>query len=226
MTNTYAVKYAILLTASIITTTTNMGKGIRTAQYAWSVKQWCEHAQNKSRVYALVFVENTGSDVGIIEDSAKKCRYYEVVKAPQIRKGCKGHLEMDAISYAFRKSTLLKQSQRIIKITGRYFVPQLFGHLSGNWMALRQHSLLPGMRDSVHCEIVGAHRSVFLQLFSSKTSLCHVEKVYESRFRALANVSKVVPAHQFPHSNHVVKRLPPLTAKVLPGGRYIAEMPL
>ena len=216
---------AILLTASIVATRSSnmMTEMTRRDQYEWSVRGWCRILQNYSRI-ALVAVENTDANVTSLVDAMRACRQpHEVVRAPKTRSPCKGHGEMESILHARKTSLVLSRAERIVKVTGRYVLPDLPRHLDGDWMALRQNALLPGMHGSVHCEIVGAHRSVFDSLFSRKTRLCHVEKVYEARFRAMANVSRDVPPEDFP-TNAVVKRLPPLSAEVLPAGRYEARM--
>ena len=219
-----ATHTAILLTASIdAKLSSNMTETARRNQYEWSVKEWCRILNNYSSV-ALVIVENTDANVASLVNAMRACRQsHDVVRAPRTPSPCKGHGEMEAILHARKASLVLRRAARIVKVTGRYVLPALPRHLDGNWMGLRQHSLLPGMRASVHCEIVGAHRSVFDRLFSRKTQLCHVEKVYEARFRALANVSRDTPPQTFP-TNAVVKRLPPLLAQVLPAGRYEARM--
>jgi len=200
-----------------------MAEMVRYKQYEWSVQRWCRILQNYSGI-ALVAVENTDANVTSLLDAMRACRQpHEVVRAPKTR-SCKGRGEMESILHARKTSLVLSRAERIVKITGRYVLPDLLGHLDGDWMALRQNALLPGMHGSVHCEIVGAHRSVFGSLFSHKTKLCHVEKVYEARFRAMANVPRDVPPGKFPSNNTVVKRLPPLSAEVLPAGRYKAHM--
>merc|ERR1711920_274081 len=195
----------------------------RRNQYEWSVRGWCRILRNYPRI-SLVAVENTDANVTSLVDEMRACRQpHEVVRAPKVHSRCKGHGEMASILHARNSSFVLSRAERIVKVTGRYVLPDLPRHLEGDWMALRQNSLLPGMHSSVHCEIVGAHRSVFDSVFSRRTRLCHVEKVYEARFRAMAHVPRDMPPEEFPN-NTVVKRLPPLSAEVLPAGRYNARM--
>lgn len=213
---------AILLTSSIVARSTNMTELTRRNQYIWSIRRWCDILSTHPNI-ALVVVENTNANATSLSDAMRNCHRrhqpHEFVRAPKQHPfTCKGHAEMKSILHARHHSLVLQRVQRIVKITGRYFIPDLLPHLGGNWLALRQHALLPGMRNSVHCELVGAHQTVFDSLFSHNTRLCHVEKVYEARFRALANVSRDVG--NFPSTNPVVKRLPPLLASALPAGRY------
>ena len=186
LSSTPSGRTAILLTASIdAAPSSKMTETTRLKQYEWSVRGWCRRLHNLTRL-ALVIVENTDADLSPLVDAMGACSQpHEVVRAPRGSSHCKGHGEMESILYARKASLVLRRAERIVKVTGRYVLPDLPRHLDGDWMALRQNALLPGMRASVHCEIVGAHRSVFDRLFSRKTRLCHVEKVYEARFRAI-----------------------------------------
>jgi len=98
----------------------------------------------------------------------------------------KGGNEIFQIHYAYNHSQFLQNALFIIKVTGRFFVPELQNFLSNydlnNWDGLSQN-------DQEHCEIVGAHQRTFGAIFDRNLINfngifdAHIENVFIVRFR-------------------------------------------
>ena len=102
-----------------------------------------------------------------------------------------GQHELHAINYAYDKSNFIKKSDYIIKITGRYFIPDLERILNNK---LNDNNCIKIIRQSRkwrgwnRCEIVGCHKSVFelLFLFPAKDDM--VETEYMLRGNNIGNI--------------------------------------
>jgi len=96
------------------------------------------------------------------------------------KKEAKGQHELHAINYAYDKSNFIKKSDYIIKITGRYFIPDLENILNNK---LNENNFIKIVRQSRkwrnwnRCEIIGCHKSVFnlLFLFPAKDDMVETE---------------------------------------------------
>jgi len=102
----------------------------------------------------------------------------------------KGASEVFSILYAFNNSRLIHNSIFIIKITGRYFIPELEEYLKlhdlNKYDCLTQH-------DKDRCEMVGSHYNIFTHMFD--TNLLdmnkyngHIESVWKYRASNCKNV--------------------------------------
>ena len=103
----------------------------------------------------------------------------------------KGSSEIYSINYAYDNSDLLKKATFIIKVTGRYFIPDFQNYLSNfdmnNYDVLTQN-------DVNKCEIVGCHINHFSDIFNNNLLnedgiyTGHVEYVYKYRCSLYNNV--------------------------------------
>ena len=103
----------------------------------------------------------------------------------------KGASEVFSILYAFNHSRLIHNSNFIIKITCRYFIPELEEYLKlydlNNYDCLTQHN-----KD--RCEMIGSHYNTFTHMFD--TNLLdenneyneHIESVWKYRASKYTNV--------------------------------------
>ena len=157
--------------------------------YLKSIKNWLEHTK-----FNIIVVENSGYHFNELNEEKKRyANRFEVIVFDESKQAdteylkyitAKGAGEAYAINYAFNNSKLLDNSDFMIKITGRYFIPGLESFLGKynlyNYDALRQH-------DKDRCEIVGASKHAFPLVFNqymvnSKGELFwHVESVYKYR---------------------------------------------
>lgn len=105
----------------------------------------------------------------------------------------KGAFELYSIQYAYKKSKILKKSDFIIKITGRYFINKMQDFLNNinikDYSALRQN-------DNLKCEIVGTSIQYFNYIFNInpiykdidgniRSNNAFVERVYKERIDRL-----------------------------------------
>ena len=97
----------------------------------------------------------------------------------------KGASEIFAINYAFHNSKLIKYANFIIKVTARFYIPDLEDFLSKHdldtYDCLTQHN-----RD--RCEMVGSHLNNFFHIFNIKIDHFHIEHVWKKRASQFKNI--------------------------------------
>ena len=106
----------------------------------------------------------------------------------------KGTSELFATVYAYKHSRLLKNANFIVKVTGRYFVPELEGFLNQHdldtYDGLTQHNNLVLSRDP-RSEIVGSHSTNFSCIFNGTRDtehFQHIETDYRNRLLKFKNI--------------------------------------
>jgi hypothetical protein len=136
--------------------------------YLKSIKQWLEKTNLN-----IVVVENSGYTypelnnekmtykdrfelITFNENDEEDSKYLEEYHD-------KGAHEFYSIDYAIKKSEFIKKSNFLIKITGRYYVPDfqefIMNQPLDNYVALRQN-------DNNRCEIVGSHINYINEIFN------------------------------------------------------------
>jgi len=151
-------------------------KQARIDTYLTAIKQWLELTNFK-----LIIVENTGYTfpelsnyldnnnnnnnnnnnkrleiISFVESDIKEANYlkYDISK---------GSSELFSIYYAFKHSNIIKHTNFIIKITGRFFIPDLEKYLTSinihDYDALTQNN-------TARCEMVGSHIKNFNYIFN------------------------------------------------------------
>ena len=128
----------------------------------------------KDRFEVIIFIENELDEAKYLENSPHK-----------------GASEIFSIDYAYRHSNIIKQSNFIIKITSRYFIPDLENYLSNydlnNYDCLTQNTRL-------RCEMIGSHVKNFAYIFNihlfnkDNQYICHIESLWEERTSDYANI--------------------------------------
>jgi hypothetical protein len=157
--------------------------------YLKAIRQWLTKTSLK-----IVLVENSGYNFE--ELNAEKELYkdrFEVItfveseleESKHLTENThKGASEIFAINYAFNKSNLTQTSDFIIKITARYFIPDLENYLKN--YDLNEYDCLT-QNTRIRCEMVGSHRKNFDCIFNTHTFdkngqyVCHIESLYEER---------------------------------------------
>ena len=192
-------------TTIILTTTVNvnpikywlfqMNSNDRLNAYLKSILRWLNETNLN-----IVLVENSGYKFeGLQEQLEKHKDRFEIIcfnekeidSAQYLAEDTsKGSSEIFAIRYAIINSALIKKSNFIIKITGRYFIPEFEGYLKefnlDNYNGLTQFC-----KD--RCEIVGSHMKNVNIIFNpillneDQELWCHVESVYKYRFSLYDN---------------------------------------
>jgi hypothetical protein len=122
----------LMLTATIqvrtdIRSTPRRDTGVRLNDYKISLRQWL----GDSAVTSVVFVENSGFDLSNLEDIARSfpTKHVEFLSfnCPTFNGalGGKSLGEMLCFEYCLAKSEVLKSASRFLKVTGRYYVPNV-----------------------------------------------------------------------------------------------------
>jgi len=179
----------------LLTCTVNVGSQVgnlyqknkkdRLGVYLKSIRRWLNET-----ALTVVVVENSGYTFPELKHERKKfCRRLEIITflegnhthaAYLSTATSKGWHEFYAINMAMRYSCVLRKSDFIVKVTGRYFVPGLEAILRSkpqNIKALRQSN-------PQRCEIVGASIVEFGKVFYYRTMKDIVEFEWEERILA------------------------------------------
>jgi len=140
----------------------------RIETYLKSILQWL----NKTS-FNVILVENSGYTFDELNNEKEKFKdrfevitfkEYELQEANYLKNdNSKGSSEIFAINYAFKYSKLIHSSNFIIKITSRYFIPELEEYLN-NFELDDYDCLTQNCRD--RCEMVGAHYNNFTFIFN------------------------------------------------------------
>jgi hypothetical protein len=186
-------------TTIILTSTVNVNpdkcylyqtdKNERIASYLKSILQWLTKTN-----FNIVLIENSG--YSFPELNVEKDRYnyrFEVITFNEfeleetkylIGNNSKGASEIFSINYAFLHSNIMKHSVFILKITCRFFIPELEGYLQ-NYDLNNYDCLTQCNRD--RCEMVGTHCRNFSEIFKNNLMndnneyIGHVESIYKER---------------------------------------------
>lgn len=142
----------------------------------------------KHRMEIISFTENNLDEAKYLENNDSK-----------------GASELFSINYAFFHSQLINKDSFIIKITGRFFIPEFEEYINqfdlNNYDCLIQNSSLD---NGLRCEIVGSHYTKFFYIFNIFTITKNyqfsifIEQLYYERTRMFKNIleCKVFPIEE------------------------------
>lgn len=199
------------MTTIILTSTVNVNlkldylfqinKTERINTYLKSILQWL----NKTN-FNIVLVDNSGYNydelanekevfknrfevISFIETEIEEAKYLEYNRS-------KGASEIFAIHYAYYNSNLIKQTNFIIKITARFFIPELEGYLSN--YDLNNYDCLTQFHRN-RCEMVGSHLNNFSNIFNidliyKNNESDFIENIYNER---TSNYEKILICKNF-----------------------------
>lgn len=171
-------------------------KNDRLQTYLKSVLQWLSKTK-----FNIILVDNSGYNydelsvekelykdrfevITFIESELEQAKYLEHDRN-------KGASEMFSIDYAFNNSNIIKQSNFIIKITARYFIPELENYLC-NYDLNKYDCLTQNTRS--RCEMVGSHIKYFSHIFNislidkNNNYVGHIESLWEERTSACEHI--------------------------------------
>jgi len=175
--------FTLLLTSTV---TPNISKGVyqtnpdeRIQTYLKSIEKWLQYTS-----FNIVLVENSNYKFTELQKLQEQYSYkFEYITfdessvSPATYKSrSKGVSEMYAIHYAYANSIFLKQAIYIIKVTARFFIPELECYLKTiplNYDCIVQH-------DIDRCEMIGVHVKHFNTIFNYKICSDHVEHYYKT----------------------------------------------
>ena len=167
------------MSAAIILTTTvtvqdkvylfQTDKGERLEQYRKKIKKWLYETNLK-----IVVVENTGYTFEELNERKEKFKdRFEVISFVEAEleeadflKGnpYKGASEVFAIEYAYKHSVLCKTADFIIKVTGRFYMPEFENFLKS--YDLTQYDVLFQNKPN-RCEMLGCHKDHMKDVFDT-----------------------------------------------------------
>jgi len=190
----------------ILTTTVNVDnksflhqidKNDRINTYLTSIKKWLTLTNLN-----IIVVENSGYTfeelneekekykkrfevISFVENEAKDSKYLNTHHHIKLSKGAS---ELFAIDYVYFNSEIIFNSLFVIKITGRYYIPNFENYLYENkvneYKALRQNN-------NGRCEVIGVSLKYFHKIFN-KYPICgngyfydHIEEIYEYRINLM-----------------------------------------
>ena len=168
-------------------------KNDRLQVYLKSILQWLNNTN-----FPIIVVDNSGHHYEELnnEKNIYKHRFEvitfdekEIEEAKYLEhNNSKGSSEIFSIHYALHHSTLIKPNHFIIKITCRYFIPELENYLLeydlNNYDCLTQYN-------RNRCEMVGTQYKYFsdiFNIFSSNNNYQHVEHTYKVRTSQYKNI--------------------------------------
>jgi|LauGreSuBDMM15SN_2_FD.fasta_scaffold113521_1 hypothetical protein len=112
----------------------------------------------------------------------------------------KGASEIFAIEYAYLHSKIMREYTFLIKITGRFFIPDLESFLSQRNL---DHYIALNQQDIEECQMVGVHLNYFYLVFYpvllNKNGIYepHVEYIYKERILGISP-DKMIRCPSFP----------------------------
>ena len=170
----------ILLTATVTINKNKIfmfqqDKEERLQTYLKSIQQWLNTS------LPIVVVENSNYDLQLKHPRLDYITYDET-KYDVYESSSKGISELFAIRYAYDHSERLQKAGYIIKITARYFIPELESYLKtidlSKYECFVQH-------DIDRCEMVGARHDFFNTVFKYNTDYHHIEDYYKATAASL-----------------------------------------
>lgn len=156
----------------------------RKESFLKSIRSWLKYTDLK-----ILVIENSGYTFPELAEEKETYRErFEMVlynqndlpEASYLKEDkSQGHHEMFSILYGCKQSRLVKSSKFVIKITGRFFIPNFEDFLSGydltQYKALRQNRHL-------NCQIVGCHVDEIPMIFNKRCfyrdELAHCQNDY------------------------------------------------
>jgi len=152
--------------------------------YIRTIKKWLYNTNIK-----IVIVENSDYDFNELEYEKEFFKdRFEIISFNENKifheitiDKLKETNELYSIHYANENSHLIKNSDFIIKITGRYFIPYLENFISNynlsNYLILCQFF-------TNYCEILGCNKQYFNILFNKNKLNSHIETSYYERINS------------------------------------------
>jgi hypothetical protein len=164
--------------------------------YVKKIREWLSQTS-----LPILVVENTGYSFPELEEEKEKfAARFEIItyiedELPECDylKGnpYKGASEIFSIHWGYLKTKLAESREFIIKITGRYFIPEFEKYLEG--YDLNMYDVIVQHKKN-RCEMLGCHRDHFNKVFDLNLITRegnysgHVEEVYEFRCEQYANI--------------------------------------
>jgi len=203
-------KISIILTSTVNVNTKDSyfltNPSDRLKDYIKSVRAWLENTR-----YKIVLVENSGYTFNELSEEVKKYRgRFEILsfdgklETPEFiqKLSDKGLYELFSINYVLDNSTLIRNSDFIIKVTGRYYIPTFQEYT--NTMNLESYDTIVqnGYKNFSRCELIGCQLKHSRELFSlnvDKEYLAYPYNIIESIYKKrIGNFNRILECKKFP----------------------------
>jgi hypothetical protein len=161
--------------------------------YIKSVLQWIHNTS-----FNIVLIENSGylfEELKMFQNNRFEIITFkesELLEANYLKNDmAKGSSELFSINYAFRNSKIINDSQFIIKITARFFIPELEHYLK--MYNLNMVDCL-SQNNPDRCEMLGCHYKHFHTIFNmylineNNEYVYHVEDIWKNRISKYSNI--------------------------------------
>ena len=164
----------------------------RLQNYLTSINQWIKTGFN------IVIVENSGYTFSEFKENDKlQIISYKEKDIPEceylLDNKSKGASELFAINYAFNKCKFKNETKFIIKVTGRYFIPDFENYLSRFLINCSNFEIIC-QNEPKRCEFLGCGVHSFNKLFNislqqNDLRTCnHIEDLYYERINKFDKV--------------------------------------
>jgi len=189
----------------------------RLACYLKAIKQWLENTSLR-----ICVVENSGYRFPeLAEYLTKYQNRFEIISYDERQltaannynsNNSKGYSELYAINFAYNNTNFRSQIDFVIKITGRYFIPDLEDFLTNSFIGLKSkergyynsdvRTLALRQKANTRCELLGSHVELFSFIFNTNLYNYdggfhgHVEAVYNNRIKCL-NPKNILTCNEF-----------------------------
>ena len=143
------------------------------------------HSCLNNTTFHIILVENSNDTFPELEKIKNPRFDYITYDETKYDSPSKGISELFSINYAYLNSERLRKASYIIKITARYFIPELESYLKmiplSDYECLVQHNL-------DRCEMVGSRHDFFHTVFRYNTEYDHIEDYYKKITSSLKKV--------------------------------------
>ncbi len=151
--------------------------------YIKSLKKWLKNTNLK-----IVMIDN--SVINNVKDiELMQNKRFELIKYPMDSEieMSKGFLESKSILEAIKRSKLMKNSTHIVKVTGRYFVPNLEKEL--NKITINTDYIHQNKKN--YCEIFGFKKELAQNILNDVPKQVHLEDYLEKKRKKFKNLHKL-----------------------------------
>jgi hypothetical protein len=195
-----------MTTTIILTSTVNVYNNIhccyqknpndRIQTYLTSILQWLNYTN-----FNIILVENSGYNFNELDKEKQIFKNrFEFISMDEnkidnfMKSTNKGINEIFAINYVYKNSKLIHLSNFIIKITGRFFIPELEEYLK-NYDLNNYDCLVQNNRN--RCEMVGTHYKYFNYIFYFHPDMNVIEDLEDVWLKRTSKLNNILICKKF-----------------------------
>ena len=168
----------------------------RIQTYLTSILQWLNYTN-----FNIILVENSGYNFNELDKEKQIFKNrFEFISMDEnkidnfIKSNNKGINEIFAINYLYKNSKLIHLSNFIIKVTGRFFIPELEEYLK-NYDLNKYDCLVQNNRN--RCEMVGSHYKNFNYIFYFHPHMNVIEDLEDVWLKRTSKLNNILICKKF-----------------------------